>query len=141
MITITSCLASKFPMNKSIVISISLRHYSKTEWLNYPLPKDLQQEIYRYKIFDNNWKRERKRSMLTFSFFLEIMLIAIHPVPYMDFKFTLSQLNLADRSKYVDVVYRLSEFLLAFMFLRILLLVRSIFNYTMFTDLYAKRLW
>lgn len=38
------------------------------------------------------------------------------------------------------VNYTLSDFLLAFMFLRIILLVRAIFNYTMFTDLYAKRL-
>lgn len=34
----------------------------------------------------------------------------------------------------------LSDFLLAFMFMRIGLLIRSIFNYTMYTDLYAKRL-
>lgn len=34
----------------------------------------------------------------------------------------------------------MSDFFLAFMFLRISLLIRSIFNYTMFTDLYAKRL-
>jgi hypothetical protein len=37
----------------------------KTQWLNYELPKELQNEVYSLKIFDNNWKRERKRNFLS----------------------------------------------------------------------------
>ena len=36
--------------------------------------------------------------------------------------------------------YRASHVLLAFMFVRMLFLLRTIFNYSMFTDLYSKRL-
>lgn len=44
-ITITSILASNIKYAVSItfvVISITFRHYSKTEWLNYPIPQELQ---------------------------------------------------------------------------------------------------
>jgi hypothetical protein len=141
-ISITSLLASNFPLSyKSLSCYNNFQALFKTEWLNYPLPKDIQKEIYRYKVFDNNWKRERKRSFLSFYFFLEVMLIAIHPIPYYDMDISLSSINLTDKSKMVEVHYKLSDFLLAFMFLRVLLLIRSVFNYTMFTDLYAKRLW
>ena len=42
---------------------------------------------------------------------------------------------------YVNVTYDISDFLLVFMFVRMGLLIRTIFNYSMFTDIYAKRLW
>jgi hypothetical protein len=64
----------------------------------------------------------------------------IHPIPYFDISFHINSINVRDKSIYVSVDYTLGDFLLAFMFLRIILLVRSVFNYTMFTDLYAKRL-
>lgn len=71
---------------------------------------------------------------------LEVLLIAIHPLPFADFTFTVKSIDLNNKQQYVEVAYRLSDFLLCFMFLRIALLIRTIFNYTMFTDLYAKRL-
>jgi hypothetical protein len=40
----------------------------------------------------------------------------------------------------VTTCYRLSHVLLAFMFIRVLFLLRTIFNYSMFTDLYSKKL-
>ena len=141
-ITITTLLASKnILLNLAVVVSISFRHYSKTEWLNYPLPKDLQQAIYNYKVFENDRKRERTRSFVTISFIIEVLLISIHPIPYFDPTFDVATLNLQTKKSYINVTYRLSDFLLALMFLRIILLVRTIFNYTMFTDIYAKRLW
>lgn len=70
-------------------MSITFRHYSKTEWLNYPLPKEMQEEIYRYKVLENTRKRDRKRSFITVSFILEVLLIAIHPLPYLDYEFTI----------------------------------------------------
>jgi len=72
---------------------------------------------------------------------MELILIALHPLPYYDYSFELKQINYAERSDYVDVKYTVSEFLLVCMFLRIILLVRSVFNYTMFTDIYSRRLW
>ena len=67
-------------------------------------------------------------------------MIAIHPFPFLDFQIEMSQMNLSNRREYVTVTYEMSDFLLAFMFFRLLLLIRTIFNYTMFTDIYAKRL-
>ena len=40
----------------------------------------------------------------------------------------------------MEVVYLLSEFIFAFMWLRVLFLVRAIFNYSVFTDAYSKKL-
>lgn len=71
---------------------------------------------------------------------MEVLLIALHPIPFFDIEFWIKTINVVNKSQYVLVRYNLSDFLLAFMFLRIGLLVRSIFNYTMFTDLYAKKL-
>jgi hypothetical protein len=89
---------------------------------------------------ENTRIRERKRSFITPYFILEVLLIAIHPLPFLDITFSVKSINLNNKQEYVDVQYRLSDFLLTFMFLRIALLIRTIFNYTMFTDLYAKRL-
>ena len=70
-----------------------------------------------------------------------MLIIAVHPLPYFDPKFTVWCINLTDRSSFVQVTESLSNVFLALMFLRIIYLIRSVFNYTMFTDLYAKRLW
>ena len=40
----------------------------------------------------------------------------------------------------VTVYYLLSDFLLAFMFVRVFFLMRACFNYTMFMDVYSKKL-
>ena len=68
-------------------------------------------------------------------------MLAPHPIPYYDFLITIEALNIKDKSDLVSVNYLLSDFLLAAMFTRIVLLVRSVFNYTVFTDLYSRRLW
>lgn len=130
-ITVTSLLA---------IVSITLRHYQKTQWLNYELPKELQQEVYSLKVFDNTWKKERKRQFLSKSYFVEVLLISIHPLPYWDPVFSVESINLTDRTKYVTTYYRLSHVLLALMFIRCVLLLRTIFNYSTFTDLYSKKL-
>lgn len=90
---------------------------------------------------ENTRIRERKRSFITPSFILEVLLIAIHPIPFYDHEFSMNNMDVSDRAVWVVVTYKLSDFLLVFMFLRVWLLIRTIFNYTMFTDLYAKRLW
>ena len=40
----------------------------------------------------------------------------------------------------IETYYLMSDFLLAFMWLRIYFLVRAIFNYNIFTDVYSKKL-
>jgi len=53
------------------------------------LPKELQQEIYRYKVLENNRNRERKRNFVQPLFLLEILLISIHPFPGAKYEFTI----------------------------------------------------
>ena len=38
------------------------------------------------------------------------------------------------------IAYLLSDFILVFMFLRLIFVVRAVFNYNMYTDVYAKKL-
>lgn len=52
-------------------------------------------------------------------------------------KFQVSNLEYTDT---VTVSFLLGDFLLALMFLRISFLVKSIFNYSQYTDIYSKRL-
>ena len=118
-----------------------MRHYMKTQWLNYELPKELQNEVYSLKIFDNNWKRERKRNFLSQTYLWEVVMVSFHPLPYYDPQFTVYSLNLNDRTQYVPTTYRLSHIMLVLMFIRVIFLIRTIFNYSQFTDLYSKRLW
>ena len=43
------------------------------------------------------------------------------------------------KTEYIEIQYTLSDFLLAAMFLRVFLFVRNFFNYSHFTDVYARR--
>ena len=45
-----------------------------------------------------------------------------------------------DKSETVDVYYLSSDFVLVFMFLRLFFVMRAVFNYSMYTDVFAKKL-
>ena len=141
-ITVTSLLASKnYHYFIFIVISITVRHYQKAQWMNYQLPKELQKEVYSLKIFDQSWKRERRRHFISKSYIIELILVSIHPLPYWDPTFEIYSINVKTRKDYAPTLYHISHILLILMFIRVAFLVRTIFNYSNFTDLYAKRLW
>lgn len=46
---------------------------------------------------------------------------------------------LGTKDKYVDVNYMLSDFLFAFMFLRFYYLIRTLMNFSVYSELYSKR--
>lgn len=46
---------------------------------------------------------------------------------------------LLTKSTYVDVRYLLSDFLFAFMFMRVYFLIRTIMNFCPYSELYSKR--
>jgi len=73
-------------------------------------------------------------------FIIEFLIVAIHPLPYVDYVFYIGCLS-PDKTHYIQIKYLVSDFLLTLMFLRIIFLIRSVFNYTSYTDIYAKRLW
>lgn len=60
-------------------------------------------------------------------------------MPYYDFIITINAPSL-DRTHKISVYYLFSDFILAFMFIRIFYLMRAFFNYTMFMDVYSKKL-
>ena len=45
-----------------------------------------------------------------------------------------------DKSSTVRVYYLSSDFILVFMFLRLFFVLRAVFNYSMYTDVFAKKL-
>lgn len=61
------------------------------------------------------------------------------PVPYFDYIITEEALNL-DKTNKVTVYYLFSDFILVFMFLRFIFIIRAMFNFTIFMDIYSKKL-
>lgn len=69
-----------------------------------------------------------------------MVLLLIQPIPYYDPTFTMTCIDFSDKTQFIDVEYNLSHILLSMMFLRIILMMRSIFNYSQYTDSHAKKL-
>jgi hypothetical protein len=65
--------------------------------------------------------------------------LIICPVPFFDFIIVMGAPSL-DRFGRIKIYYLLSDFILAFMFARSFFLMRACFNYTMFMDVYSKKL-
>ena len=49
-------------------------------------------------------------------------------------------MDVTNRTDFIHTYYLISDFILIFMFLRLFFVVRAIFNYNIFTDVYAKKL-
>jgi len=64
---------------------------------------------------------------------LEILILIISPIPFVEFYVTIE-------AKEGPITYFFSDFLLALMFFRVFFVVRSIFNYSIYTDAYSKKL-
>lgn len=70
--------------------------------------------------------------LITRYFVLEVLVLSICPIPYFDTYITL----VSDSG---PVTFLLSDFLLAFMFLRLFFLIRTCFNYSIYTDAISKK--
>lgn len=62
------------------------------------------------------------------------------PVPYWDPVITVPSFNSEHRLNDLNVYYLLSDFILAFMLTRMYFLLRSITNYSQYTDSFARKL-
>jgi len=115
------------------------RHRKKWEWENSPRPK-FHQLAYNWDFTDETRKWEK--SYFSYSLMFEFFIIIIHPITVLDFPIKVSAYidSNGKKNNYVTFndVYYLSDFLLAFMFLWILILIRNIFNYSIYSDVYAK---
>lgn len=79
------------------------------------------------------------RASYGFSFWSEAFIILLCPVPYWDCIITLPAMN-QDQTYTVYSYYLLSDFILAFMFVRVIFMSRAIINYSIFMDIYSKKL-
>ena len=113
-----------------------LRHYHKSAWKEYLLKLEGTSMV--SKTFADEFvKKYKKRArLLKPVFFLEIILLVIQPYPglqtkvYLPFKY---------QNDYMSTCYTLSELFYCFMFLRLLLLMRAIANYTPYENYVARR--
>ena len=77
--------------------------------------------------------------LLSGEFLFEVAILSFHPIPYeREFTFYIIDM-LSTKSQLVPVRYRLSDFLFALMFFRLYFLIRTLLNFTIFSDLYSKR--
>src|SRR5574343_435164 len=113
-----------------------LRHYHKSAWKEYLLKLE-GTSIVSKTFADEFVKKYKKRDRLFKPvFFLEIILLVIQPYPglttkvYLPFKY---------QNDYMSTCYTLSELFYCFMFLRLLLLMRAIANYTPYENYVARR--
>ena len=127
------------------IISIFLRHGLKAKWLNELTmiagKKTPTQRGSRFLyLLDGGsfLRRRRHRTLWSWSLVLEILLVFIQPIPYYDLEVSFYYLH-SSQDIIVRTVYTLGDFLYALMFLRLFLLVRTLFNYSKYTDAYAKR--
>jgi len=74
-----------------------------------------------------------------YAFWIEVLVILLCPIPYYDKIITIHSMN-PNKNGTVKVYYLLSDFILIFMFLRIIFLLRSVINYSIFMDIYSKKL-
>jgi hypothetical protein len=73
-------------------------------------------------------------------FFFELVILLIHNVPNYDFEITFYIIDMLNtKSVEIPVVYRLSDFIFALMFLRVYFLIRTFFTFTIYADLHAKK--
>jgi hypothetical protein len=73
-------------------------------------------------------------------YYIDMVMLLIHPLPFFDPSFTMNCLNNSDKTKFVLVEYKMGTVLLSLMFVRIILMVRAVLNYSNYTDQHAKKL-
>lgn len=70
--------------------------------------------------------------VITKKFVLEVLILIMIPTPFYDKYFTV------ECNEDHEVVYLLSDFLIAFMWVRLFFLYRTIYNYSIYSDAFAK---
>lgn len=124
------------------IITLYLRHSTKSRWLNEDLPNEMLQSTKILNVGTDEFGlgKFKRRTWFRPSFWMETFIFMICPIPYYDAVLKISFMNSSDRTRLVDCYYLISDFILIFMFLRLFFVIRSVFNYNIFTDVYAKKL-
>lgn len=155
-ISLTTCLA---------IIALLLRNWLYTFWIDYKSSKQFYMRLMELqKNAKNNQGSEvhdeekdeslsgqkfKKEShfwkfielLISWEFFFEFSILIIHPPPGVEKLYTFMIINmLGNKNILVPVYYLLSDFLFALMFCRFYFLIRALLNFSIFSDLYSKRL-
>lgn len=95
---------------------------------------------YLHKTRETHFKKWLKK-LCTYECIFEIIVLCIHPFPYLEEEYTFKIINmLGSKDSLVDVKYLLSDFLFAFMFLRFYFLLRTITNFSIYSELNSQRI-
>ena len=77
---------------------------------------------------------------MTKAFLIEFLILVIHPFPYYEQSWTMNIIDMSSKADKIQVTYLIGEdFLFAWLFLRVYFLMRTMLNFSVFSDLYAKR--
>jgi hypothetical protein len=120
------------------LFTLTIRHQSKKEWQNEELPGELAGSS---EVDDLDFSSMLLKTKKTygFSFWLESLIILICPIPYYDKIIPIPAMNPAKNAS-ITVYYLMSDFILVAMFVRMLFLLRATINYSIFLDIYSKKL-
>lgn len=124
------------------ITTLYFRHAVKARWLNEDLPFELLNGEYRLKINDKDeieTQGFKRRVWFQASFWYEAFIFLICPLPFLEWLIWIYAMSI-DKLGRFKVYYLVSDFILVFMFLRIFFVIRAVFNYNMYTDVFAKKL-
>ena len=147
------------------VIALFIRNYLKLFWRDFKNSKKMQQVFLEVeqKVTKLHMKTEEEadaeksdseerdkrddylwewtKELFTFETLFEVMILVIHPLPYIDYEYEFLIINmLGAKDKLCPVHYMLGDFLFAFMFLRCYFLLRTIMNFSVFSNLNSKKI-
>lgn len=120
------------------MVTLAVRHGSKAEWLNKDLPREISGST-NLPDLDFGKMLINAKSSFGVHFWAEAFMILLCPIPYWDCIIVIPALDFY-KSSSVNVYYLLSDFILAFMWFRIFFLIRAVINYSIFMDIYSKKL-
>jgi len=120
------------------IACLCMRQYYKIVWINTFLQTDNQSHInYQYNEIVRGGdcdSIEDEIPMFDNNFFFDIFVLCLFPWPYYDTYIPIS----AQGNE--EVLYLLSEFMFAFMSIRIYFLITCLYNYSIYNDAYSMKL-
>jgi len=86
-----------------------------------------------------NGRPDNYKSHCSKFFIFELLILIICPLPRLEAFITIDYVvEESPKLSYARIAQPLSDYILAFMFLRLFFVFRSIFNYSIYTDPYSK---
>ena len=113
------------------IVYMFMRRYVKYQWTNKFMPRNHQQGLLHQ--YNEQIIGSPSNSMFPPYFKFEVLILCIFPIPYMDWYFSIEAKDLT-----CNYVY--SELVIVAMLARLFFVFRAVFNYSVFSDAYSKKL-